>query len=503
MNIDSRGNLYAIDLLKDCDFSIKRIFLISNVPVNSVRGKHAHYKTEQLLICISGKVCIKSDQGNGTKITFLSAGQKFRHIPLEWAEITFLEENTILMSLCNTEFDPLDYIKDYNTFCQLKAKQILPLIKCNMLELKNTHTIIKKNIDNAINNVLNTAKYIGGEEINMFEEEFSKYLNSKYCVTCANGTDAIIMALRALNITQGDDVILQGNAFIADAMAIESVNANIIYIDQNDEYQLNIKLLNDVLTKKTKAILLVHMYGMSSCDIQELSNFCIEKNIYLIEDCSHVHGAKFKHQFLGTFGNIGCFSFYPSKNLGAIGDAGCCVTNDESLKNKLCKLKNYGASLHDKTISTDFGLNSRMDTIQAAVLRVKLKYLDSMNICRVKNANYYLEKLKNIDDLYLVQPNRDFSPVYHQFVIATKYREKLKIYLKNNNIETMIHYPTPPYLQPFFKKNQTHNLMLSNEMSQKILSIPIHPDLSFKEIEWISLKISDFFKYNDCNDDFV
>ncbi len=483
INSDERGSLCAFHNT-ECPFTVKRTFLVYDVPANTERGNHAHFKTNQMLLCLSGKIKITLDDGKSTRILFLNKGEKFFHKALEWATILFVEENSMLLSLCDTEFFEEDYIKNYDVF---KLFWVEIWEKCQyevqIIDLKKQYEKYKKPIDTAIYRVLESGQYIGGQEVQKFEEEYANYLNVNYCVSTSNGTDALVMALQTLNIGVDDDVLLQSNAYIADAMAIDTVHANIILVNTNLNYQIDEIDLVKKITKNTKALLLVHMYGMYCSNMELILDFCEQNGIYLIEDCSHVHGAKYDDKYLGTFGDIGCFSFYPTKILGAMGDAGCCVTNYEKYKTRLQKLKNYGCG-------EDYGINRRMDSLQAAILREKLKNLDNMNIYRREVASYYIKNLQGVGDISFLLP-WNFTPAYYVFVIETEYRNELMAYLRSVNIETLIHYPVPIQKEEHFKYLDG---VRNTGQTDRVLSLPMNSEISLSDVKYVCEKVKDFFE---------
>jgi len=284
-------------------------------------------------------------------------------------------------------------------------------------------------------------------------------------------------------------VITVSNTAFPTVVGIKMSGATPVFVDINeDSYLMNVKNIEKAITKRTKAIIPVHLYGQV-CDMDELETISKEYNIPIIEDCAQAHGAEYKGKKSGSFGIMSAFSFYPSKNLGAYGDAGMVLTNDESLYNKLRMLRNYGQK--ERYYHSMFGINSRLDEIQAGILRVKLKHLEEWNERRRKIAEKYNENLKD-----LVKTPLEIigcKHIYHLYVIRTKERERLKKYLEENGIQTLIHYPIPVHLQPVFKSNSIQ-LPITEKVSKEILSLPIYPQLTDEEVEYIISKIKKFFE---------
>ena len=335
----------------------------------------------------------------------------------------------------------------------------------------------KKKILKSISKVLNSKKYILGNEVKNLEKEFSQYIGTKFAVGVANGTDALELALRALNIGLGDEVITVAHTAVATVSAIKSVGASPVIVDINsDSYTIDCSQIKMNITKRTKAIIPVHIYGQS-VEIDKIQKICKQNNIFLIEDVSQAHGAKFKKKKLGSFGDIACFSCYPTKNLGAIGDAGLITTNSKKYYLKIKMLREYGWT--DRYISSINGRNSRLDEIQASILRIKLKNLNKDNLKRIKIAefyNKYLDKSKYL----LPKVLKNNYHVFHLYVIRTNNRNKLLKYLKSNHVFAGIHYPKPVHLQKaYYKKIKiSSNLDITESVCKNILSLPIYPELT-------------------------
>lgn len=307
--------------------------------------------------------------------------------------------------------------------------------------------LYQKEFEDAALKVLRSGWYILGNEVSAFEDEFAKYVGAKYCVGLASGLDALWIAMRLLGICAGDEVLVQGNTYIATVMGITMNGATPVFVEPDEHFGMDVDKIEKLINEKTKAILVTHLYGMAS-DMDEIVRICKKYNLKLVEDCAQAHGAMYKGKKVGTFGDIGCFSFYPSKNLGAFGDAGAVVVNDEILANEFKIFRNYGSErrYYNKVV----GANSRLDEIQAGLLRVRLRHLEDLNEERIKIAERYSHEIKN-NKLKLPKPMEETTCVWHQYVVRCEERDLLKAYLEEKEIGTIIHYPIPPHLADAYK----------------------------------------------------
>jgi dTDP-4-amino-4,6-dideoxygalactose transaminase len=347
-------------------------------------------------------------------------------------------------------------------------------------------------IEDAVLSVIRGKSFILGKEVEALEKDFSSYIGTSNSVGVANGTDAIELALRALDIGSGDEVITVSHTAVATVAAIEASGAQAVLVDVDAlTYTLNPLQLSEAYSQKTKAVIVVHLYGHSA-DLDAILEFCNVHKLFLIEDVSQAHGAKYKGARLGSIGHIGCFSCYPTKNLGAIGDAGLITTNNPNLAKKLCMLREYG---WNNRLSEYAGRNSRLDELQAAILRIKLKHLDRDNKKRLDIAKFYLQELANIP-LQLPKINLNVDHVFHLFVVQSDVRSLIIEYLKKNSIQAGIHYPVPIHLQPYYKDNikTVSDMQITENVANNILSLPIYPQLENHKTEKIVRTIKKFFE---------
>ena len=346
-------------------------------------------------------------------------------------------------------------------------------------------------IEKAVLAVMRGNNYILGREVSDLEEEFANYIGTDYAIGVGNGTDAIEIALRALEIGYGDEVITVSHTATATVAAIEATGARAVLVDIEPKfYTMNPHQLDEVFTKNTKAVIAVHLYGQSA-DLDQISSFCSKKNIFLIEDASQAHGAKYNEKRLGSLGVIGCFSCYPTKNLGAIGDAGLITTNDSNLEKRIRMIREYGWLNRESIIS---GRNSRLDELQAAILKIKLKYLDESNNKRRNLAEYYKSKLSGCP-IVLPEIRKNSYSVFHLFVIQTEYQKNIISFLIKQGIQVGIHYPLPIHLNLTYKDKiiTASDMRVTEALSKKIISLPMYPELSNKDADKVIDGIIKFY----------
>lgn len=337
--------------------------------------------------------------------------------------------------------------------------------------------------------VLRSGWYILGKEVEEFEKEFSKYIGTKYTIGLASGLDALVIAFRALDIKKGDEVIVQANTYIASVMGITMNGATPIFIEPDEFFNIDVEKIEEKITSKTKAILVTHLYGQSS-NMEEILKICKKYNLELVEDCAQSHGAKYNNKFTGTFG-IGCFSFYPSKNLGCFGDGGAITTDNEELMKKIKTLRNYGSN--KRYYNEVVGYNSRLDEIQAGLLRVKLNYLDKLNKEREDIALRYLNEIKN-PLISLPKVRENSTSVWHLFVIQLKNRERFMKYLSDNGIGTVIHYPIPPHLSEAYEflGYMEGSFPITEQYSKTVISLPLYNGLTKNEQDYVIKTINEY-----------
>lgn len=357
------------------------------------------------------------------------------------------------------------------------------------VDLKAQYNSIKSEIDEAISNVLNNASFIGGENLDSFESNFAAYMGVSHCVGCANGTDAIEIALEALGIGEGDEVLVPVYTWISTASAVSRVGAKPIFVDVHpDFYTIDDSKIEEKISNRTKAIIPVHFYGLPS-DMKSILAIAKQYNLSVIEDCAQAHNATIDDQKVGSFGDIATYSFYPGKNLGAYGDGGAVTTNSKDLNAKIRMIARLGQQGKHNHIMA--GRNSRLDSMQAAILNVKLTHLTDWTAKRQLIADWYMEVLKDIPIKLPTKPAW-VGHVYHLFVIQTDRRDELKSYLESRGIQTQIHYPKPLHQVGVFEAQG--NFPLAEAMAGKLLSLPMYAELNKVQVEYVGLMIKNFFE---------
>tara|TARA_B100002051_G_C16714953_1_gene628789 strand:- start:860 stop:1969 length:1110 start_codon:yes stop_codon:yes gene_type:complete len=367
-------------------------------------------------------------------------------------------------------------------------------MKIPFVDLKAQYSSIKEEIDNSISNVIEDTAFIRGEYVERFEKDFAEKYGVKHVVSCGNGTDAIYISLKSLGIGIGDEVITTSSSWISTSETISQTGARVVFADiEPDYYSIDPKIIEKKITKNTKAIIPVHLYGHPA-NMTEIIKIADDYGLYIIEDCAQAHFATWQNKNVGTFGIAGTFSFYPGKNLGAYGDAGCIITNDDSFANKIRMYANHGAiKKHSHKIE---GINSRMDGMQASILSSKLKHIDKWTKLRSKNAKLYNDLLSSTSQIVRPLTYSSATHVHHLYVIRTKWRDDLAKYLNINNISTGIHYPNPlPFLDAYrYLSHKPKDFPVSFSMKNEILSLPMYPELQNEEIEFVVDNINNFFK---------
>lgn len=362
-------------------------------------------------------------------------------------------------------------------------------MKIPFATMKYMHADIKKEMMNKFEEIYDKGMYILGEEVELFEKEYAKFVGTKYCVGVGNGLDALRVSMVALGIGAGDEVIVPSNTYIATALAVSYTGAKPVLVDpKEDTYNLDAKKLEESINDKTKAIIAVHLYGQS-CEMDEIVKIAKKHKLLLIEDCAQSHNAKYKDQMTGTFGDVGCFSFYPGKNLGALGDAGAIVTNSKDLADKVRAIANYGSN--KKYHHLYKGVNSRLDELQAGFLRIKLKHLKEYTKEREKIAKRYLTEINN-DKIKLPVIAKDCTHVWHVFAIRCKTRDDLQKYLSENGIYTIIHYPISIAKQLAYKNDKLNDLPIAEMIADEELSLPLYIGMPKEEVDYVIETINNY-----------
>jgi dTDP-4-amino-4,6-dideoxygalactose transaminase len=339
-------------------------------------------------------------------------------------------------------------------------------------DFKAEYAALETEIQSAVADFFAKGWYVLGEEVSSFEQEFAHYIGQDYCVGVANGLEALFLALKSLDVKEGDEVIVPSNTYIASVLAVSHVGATPVFVEPNPRtYNIDVSKIEAAITKKTKVILPVHLYGLIS-DMPAIMHIAKKHNLYVVEDCAQAHGAMVNGKKAGSFGHINAFSFYPTKNLGAYGDAGAITTNDDSLAKKINMLRNYGCEVRYQ--NEEIGYNSRLDELQAALLRIKLRYLDSWNAKRRECADIFRSEFSHKNWIFPHVP-QGYEHVYHQFVVQSDNREADMKELEEQGYKCLIHYPIPPYRSNAYKEQYTNlTFPVADALAEKVFSLPLH-----------------------------
>ena len=378
---------------------------------------------------------------------------------------------------------------------QQMEKMVIPF-----LSLKDITSLYGNEIHEAISRVVDSGWYLQGEAVRNFEEEYAHFIGTQHCVSCANGLDALTLMLRAYielgRLRKGDEVIVPANTYIATILAITENNLTPILVEPNYEtLQINPSLIKAKITERTRAIMLVHLYGRLAYT-EEIATLCKKNDLLLFEDNAQAHGCRYNDKRTGSLGDCAAHSFYPGKNLGALGDAGAVTTNDATVAEIIRSLGNYGSSR--KYVFPYQGRNSRMDEIQATILSVKLRHLDRDNALRQRIAADYYENINN-PNIVLPQRTDNLQNVYHLFPILCEHRDNLQQYLQKAGIQTVIHYPIPPHKQACYKDWNTMQFPITERIAQEELSLPISPTMTTEQVAYVIKVINNYNTKHDCS----
>lgn len=364
-------------------------------------------------------------------------------------------------------------------------------MKIPFVDLHAQYVAHRADIDRAIQQVIEETAFIGGKPVLAFEEAFARDYGVRHCVSCANGTDAIYIALRMMGIGPGDEVITTAHSWISTSEAVTQAGAVPVFVDVDEFYGLDLAQVEQAITPRTRAVIPVHLYGQS-IDMGTLSSLCTKRGLLLLEDCAQAHYASWQGRRVGTFGAAGTFSFYPGKNLGAYGDAGCILTDDDALAQKMRTYANHGQlRKHDHRVE---GINSRLDGLQAAILSAKLPHIHEWTRARQRVAGWYAERLSGVSGVELPRLRSGASHVYHLYVIQVDDREGLAAHLAQRGVQTAVHYPTalpmlPAYADRGFKASAFPRAVANQ---QRILSLPIYPEMTQDMVAWVADGIAEF-----------
>ncbi|HEX7761768.1 MAG TPA: DegT/DnrJ/EryC1/StrS family aminotransferase [Caulobacteraceae bacterium] len=489
------GNIAVAEVSKHVGFPIHRAYVLSDVPAGGTRGAHGHRDLRQAFICLRGSVLLSLSKRGKTVETRLSKGGPAAVVAAGcWRDLSEFSADALVLVLASEEYDEADYIRDRWDF-QIWEAGHDRVTTVPYLDLRRYAKAIGPELELAMRRVVQSGAFIGGDELGAFERAFAGYCDAPHAVGVGNGLDALSLALRAWGIGPGDEVIAPAHTFIATVLAIQAVGAKPVLVDvEPDTGLMDIALARAAITPNTRAIIPVHLYG-HPVDMDALREAVAGRSIHVLEDACQAHGARYKGRRCGGLGDAAAFSFYPTKNLGALGDGGALVTNNSAAAQTARKIANYGATerYHHDVV----GVNSRLDPIQAAVLSTKLPMLEGWNDRRRSIARRYLSDLADIPGLDLPATREWAEPVWHVFAVrAPGVRDALQAWLSERGIGTNIHYPIPVHRQGACASLWRQGAFpVAEALGASLLSLPLDPLHTDAEIAYVISAVTQFFRW--------
>lgn len=497
ISLGTDGNIGVVEASKHLGFNVKRFYYHYDIATQGERGFHAHKKLWQCIFAVNGTFDIEL-KGKGKTFSFSLKNRNQGVIvpPGYWRVLSNYSKDAVSAILASDEYDENDYIRNYDDFVAWEKEQET-VSAVPFIDFKRHYNDLKFALDNAYETTMNSGHYIMGPKLAKFEQDFAKYCGVKHAIGIGNGLDAITLTMQAWDIIHPEDeVIVATNSFVATALGVSKAGAKPILVEA-DERTFNIcpKAIEKAITPKTKAIALTHLYGQAA-DMDAINALAKKHNLKVFEDSAQAHGSIYKGKKCGNLGDAAGFSFYPTKNLGAIGDAGAVTTNDDKLALRLKLLRSYGAAI--KYHHDELGTNSRLDELQAAFLLEKLPHLDKWNAHKKKLANYYLANLKDVKGIILPFVPEWADPIWHVFTIRVLdgKRAALVKYFEDKKIGYNIHYPVPIHLQKCYADlgHKKGDFPLSEQIAEELFSFPLDAYHTEKEIDYVIAAVKDFFK---------
>lgn len=487
------GILGVAEVSKHIGFPVHRVYYIRDVPTGSGRGSHGHKALRQCFLCLRGSVSLKITRDGRTDVVQLDRPSQAAVVPAGcWRDLSDFSHDSVVIVLASEEYDEADYIRAYEDFVRWDAGDE-PVTSVPYLDLKRTSQALGAEMELAMRRVMKSGALIGGPEVAAFESRFAAFCEAEHMVGVGNGLDALAIALRAWGVGPGDEVIVPAHTFIATALAVDEVGATPVLVDvEPDTGLMDMSRLDAAITGRTRVIIPVHLYG-HPVDMHALHRAIDGRDIKVLEDAAQAHGARYKGRRVGALGDAAAFSFYPTKNLGALGDGGGLVTDDPGLAEAVRMIANYGSA--EKYLHEIAGRNSRLDPLQAAVLGVKLDHLDAGNARRSQLALRYFLGLTDVRGLDLPAVRGWAQPVWHVFPVrAPGVRDALKSFLEDGGVGTNIHYPTPVHMQPCYAGRWPPGAFpVAEALGGSLLSLPLDPSHSDREIDYVIARVRAFF----------
>lgn len=487
------GVLGVAEVSKHIGFPVHRAYYIKEVPAGDSRGGHGHKALRQCFLCLRGSALLTVAKDGRSESVRLGATPQAAVVGAGcWRDLSDFSEDSVVIVLASEEYDEADYIRDYSDFVRWEAAGEL-VTSVPYLDLGRTWKAIGPQMELAMRRVMASGQLIGGPEVTGFEAHFADYCETGHMVGMGNGLDALVVALRAWGIGPGDEVIAPAHTFIATALAVEETGATTVLVDvEPDTGLMDMGKLAAVLSPRTRAVIPVHLYGHPA-DMDALRAVIGDRDIKILEDACQAHGARYKGGRCGGLGDAAAFSFYPTKNLGALGDGGGLTTADDSMAERARMIANYGS--REKYRHELLGRNSRLDPLQAAVLDLKLEHLDGWNARRSALAMRYFAGLADVREVALPAVRPWALPVWHVFPIRVgAARDELKAFLQARGVGTNIHYPVPVHLQPAYEGRWAEgDFPCAEALARSLLSLPLDPTHTDSEIDFVVSAIRTFF----------
>jgi dTDP-4-amino-4,6-dideoxygalactose transaminase len=488
------GILGVAEVSRHIGFPVHRAYYIRDVPKGQGRGGHGHKALRQAFLCLRGSFTLSITRRGHTETVILDRPDVAAIVePGCWRDLSDFSDDSVVVVLASDEYDEADYIRTYHEFLRWEA-QAEAVASVPYLDLARGARDLAPELEQVMRRVLRSGYFIGGPEVARFERRFADYCGVGHMVGAGNGLDALVLALKAWNIGPGDEVIMPAHTFIATALAVDEVGATPVLVEvELDTGLLDVARAADAVTERTRAVIPVHLYG-HPVDMDGLRRALAGRDIRVLEDACQAHGARYKGRRCGALGDAAAFSFYPTKNLGALGDAGGLTTDDPALAETVRMLGNYGS--REKYRHELVGRNTRLDPLQAAVLDAKLDYLDGWNARRRALARRYFAALSDLDGLELPAVRPWAEPIWHVFPIrAPGRRDDLAAFLAERGVGTNIHYPTPIHLQPCYEGRwRPGDFPISEAFAASVLSLPLDQTHAEPEIDYVIAQVRAFFR---------
>ncbi|WP_372784512.1 DegT/DnrJ/EryC1/StrS family aminotransferase [Phenylobacterium sp.] len=487
------GILGVAEVSKHIGFPVHRAYYIRDVPTGESRGAHGHKALRQCFLCLRGSVSLSISKHGRTETVQLDRPSQAAVVPAGcWRDLSDFSEDSVIIVLASDEYDEADYIRDHDDFLRWDAGDE-PVTAVSYLDLSRGSRALGPEIELAMRRVLRSGCLIGGPEVADFEGRFALYSGAEHMVGLGNGLDALVLALKAWGIGPGDEVIVPAHTFVATSLAVDEVGATQVLVDvEPDTGLMDMDLVAGLVTERTRAIVPVHLYG-HPVDMDALRAVIGKRDIKILEDACQAHGARYKGRRCGGLGDAAAFSFYPTKNLGALGDGGALLTGDPATAEAVRTLANYGS--REKYRHEVPGRNSRLDPLQAAVLAAKLDHLDAWNARRSQLALRYFLGLADVRGLELPGVRAWAEPVWHVFPVrAAGVRDELQAFLAARGVGTNIHYPIPVHLQPCYAGRwAAGDYPVAEALGKSLLSLPLDPTHTDREIDFVIARLREFF----------